>query len=254
MRVPRLVTVQIGAASRRRCELPRSPLCPEELFSLVGEIADLRIGSVRFSLQDVLAVESLCRAAEYARRRGIETIVSLRTSIALDAVGEIARVRPAAIAAPLRTDDLALVDAIRRSHAVLEVETDATRGDPAALSELARTADVIGASRWRIDFSGARLAPPTATDVAEVLLNAAGTMTVIAHDFPAMPREVVRRVRAGQAVPDLRRIHHLNPADELTINACGAVSNGGDIRVQQFATICAAPLVAAAEDSASLLW
>lgn len=239
MRVPQLVTVQIGAASRWRCRLSHGPLCPEELFSLIGEIADLRIGAIRFSLQNVLAVESLCRAAEYARRRGVETIVSLAIP-ALDAAGEIARVRPAAIATSLRSDDeLALAEAIVRSGSPLEIETDATRDDIAALSAISKAAEELGATRWRIDFSGVRLPPPKANAAAEVILDAAKMLTVFVHEFGGVRREVIRRVRAGLPLPDLRHLHTIAAGESLTIAPCGDTSSGRSVRTSAFSRLCA---------------
>jgi len=243
MRVPRLVTVQIGAASRCGCGLPHGSLCAEELFSLIGDVADLGIGAIRFSLQNALAVERLCRAADYARRRGVETTISLRTTVDLDAVGEFAQVRPAAVAVCLRADeDPALANAIRRSGVPLEIETDAAQVDPDVLPAILERAKSVDAQHWRVDFSGVRLGASTARAAAEVLISATSAMTVIVHAFDdAVRREVIRRLRTGDPLPDLRQLHHLDPSEELVIAQCGEVASGGNVRAQTLATLCTTP-------------
>lgn len=247
MRVPRLVTVQIGAASKCGCGLPHGSLCAEELFSLIGDAAELGIGAIRFSLQNALAVERLCRAADYARRRGVETTISLRTTVDLDAVGEFAQVRPAAIAVCLRADeDPALANAIRRSGVPLEIETDAAHVDVHVLQAISERARTIDAQRWRVDFSGVRLGASAARAAAEVLISATSSMMVIVHAFDAaVRREVIRRLRTGEPLPDLRYLHHIDPADELTIAQCGDVASGGSVRANTLAALCATPHFAA---------
>lgn len=243
MRVPRLVTVQIGAASKCGCGLPHGSLCAEELFSLIGDVAELGIGAIRFSLQNALAVERLCRAADYARRRGVETTISLRTTVDLDAVGELAQVRPAAIAVCLRVDeDPALANAIRRSGVPLEIETDAAHVDVRVLPAISERARTNGAQHWRVDFSGVRLGASAARAAAEVLISATSSMTVIVHALDAeVRREVIRRLHDGAPVPDLRRLHHLDPSEELVIAECGDVASGGSVRAQTLAALCARP-------------
>jgi hypothetical protein len=246
MHVPRLVTIEIGGSGGRDIPDARKPLCPDELVTIVNELADLRVRTVRFAVLDTMDRGILSRPAAHARHRGLATIVALLTPPAKDAVRDIALLRPTTIAVPLNGhiaaihgaipgglawgDAVAITTTIAHSGVPPAIETRASCYNAASLRPLAELIENLGVTLWSIDFRDVQLPPQTLSMAADVILDIAArdVLTIAVHDLPIIRPALLGRLHtAARRVPDFRRLDLLERGETIVISADGDVTRDG---------------------------
>lgn len=218
LHVPRLVTIEAGSA-------PGS-LCLEEILSLVNEIAELTVGTVRFVLRDGGALDTLLRAAEHAQYRNVDAIISLphADEHSLQAAREIT---PAAIALPLQSHreelaETAAFAAIARQGSIpVELETHVTVANATQLVSIASVATALHAQRWRVDFSAVKPHPSAAGLILAVVER--GGLAVTVHALPQLRLALLHQMTTEQRVPDLRMLSSIDRVESMHVAHDGAV-------------------------------
>ena len=254
-RIPKIVTLAIGedpTASPSSTHL----LCADEILSLINELADLHVGSVRFALRDTGAVDSLSRASAHAIRRGLLTTITLDASED-DIVADAIALAPFAIAVPLHGpalgggwhDTTRTIATIRDGKVPVEVESRITRTNATGLLPLWAAASIAGATRWRIDCGVERLPAALTASVASMILDVAAgdDVSIIVHELPVLRIVLLQEItRRHYRVPDLRRLTLLDAADTLFISARGDVQRSewsgetlGNVRLESIEQLIA---------------
>jgi hypothetical protein len=235
---PRLVTLDIGHRSIDR-HAKTEPLCIDEMLSLIGELADLGVGRMRFLLHDVEAIDDLERLIQYARGRRCATTAVCRTHADAASIAAIACARPDAIAIPLHShsadvhdavgseiewsQSIHLATAVHETGMPLEIETAIEPRNALPLMPLSEVVESLHAASWHLDFSHARLSDGIATSAATALIHiaASGRLRVSVHELPFL-HQIVRQHASGLPLMAIT-----GAADTMHVSWSGDVRRGG---------------------------